>query len=71
MKFQAIFFLKKKKKNNNNNNNDTLDPLYKTIHYKMVEMWTRKLLYPNKKCIDYIEKWPFKVTFLYNLDIFV
>ena len=32
---------------------------------------TPKVMYPNKKCIDYIEEWPFNVIFLYNLYIFI
>ena len=28
-----------------------------------------KSVVSKQKCIDYIEKWPFMVIFLYNLDI--
>ena len=30
-----------------------------------------KSVVSNQKCIDYIEKWPFKAIFLYYLYIFV
>ena len=49
------------------------------IHYSTLLGIGRKKMDPknivsklNKlKCIDYIEKWPFMVIFLYNLYIFV
>ena len=29
--------------------------------------WLNDSVHPNKICIDYKEKWPFMVIFLYNL----
>ena len=53
-----------------------LEPLYKTIHYKTILIYDSlkvdpKSVVSKQKCIDYIEKWPLMVIFLYNLDIFV
>ena len=46
------------------------------VHYKTVldMRWLiggPKSVVSKEKCIDYIEKWPFMVIFLYNLYIFV
>ena len=49
---------------------DTLQPLYKTVHYNMVLDITLFKDDP-KKCRDYIEKWPLMVIFQYNLYIFI
>ena len=51
-----------------------LEPLYKTAHYGTVSDINRLKGGPqdvaNQKCIDYIEKWPYMVIFLYKLYIF-
>ena len=52
------------------------EPLYQMVHYKTISdtRWFKggpiKCL-SKQKCLDYTEKWPFMVIFLYNLNIFV
>ena len=52
-----------------------LEPLYKRVQYKTVFyirlfIGNSKSVVSKQKCIDYIEKRPFMVIFLYNLYIF-
>ena len=50
---------------------DTPQPLYITIIGVQGINHVIQLCYIQTKCIDYIEKWPFMVIFLYNLYIFL